>query len=43
MENAPQSVEIVTARALAPLAELLSAAYPLLAKGALGLFPRVKM
>jgi 16S rRNA (guanine527-N7)-methyltransferase len=39
-KNAPKSVDVVTARALAPLAELLAAAYPLLKKGACGLFPK---
>lgn len=33
-------VNVVTARALAPLAELLAAAYPLLRAGTLGLFPK---
>jgi 16S rRNA (guanine527-N7)-methyltransferase len=33
-------VEVVTARALAPLPKLLSIAYPLLKTGALGLFPK---
>ncbi len=36
----PERIDIVTARAVAPLAELLAAAYPLLIKGALGLFPK---
>ena len=40
VKNAPKSVDVVTARALAPLAELLAAAYPLLKKGACGLFPK---
>jgi 16S rRNA (guanine527-N7)-methyltransferase len=31
---------VVTARALAPLPELLRMAYPLLKRGALGLFPK---
>jgi 16S rRNA (guanine527-N7)-methyltransferase len=35
-----ESADIVTARALAPLPELLKAAYPLLRKGAVGLFPK---
>jgi len=39
-EKLPGSVEIVTARALAPLAELLAEAYPLLKRGAVGLFPK---
>ena len=33
-------LDTVTARALAPLPELLSIAYPLLKRGALGLFPK---
>jgi 16S rRNA (guanine527-N7)-methyltransferase len=33
-------VEVVTARALAPLSDLLSMAYPLLKEGAVGLFPK---
>jgi 16S rRNA (guanine527-N7)-methyltransferase len=33
-------VDVVTARALAPLAELLAAAYPLLKTGVVGLFPK---
>jgi 16S rRNA (guanine527-N7)-methyltransferase len=40
VENFREPVEIVTARALAPLAELLAAAYPLLKRGAHGLFPK---
>ncbi|MGD0026306.1 MAG: 16S rRNA (guanine(527)-N(7))-methyltransferase RsmG [Xanthobacteraceae bacterium] len=40
VENAPEPIEVVTARALAPLAELLAAAYPLLIRGAIGLFPK---
>lgn len=40
VKNPPESVDVVTARALAPLAELLAAAYPLLKKGACGLFPK---
>jgi 16S rRNA (guanine527-N7)-methyltransferase len=40
VDNPPETVEIVTARALAPLVELLSAAYPLLTNGAQGLFPK---
>jgi 16S rRNA (guanine527-N7)-methyltransferase len=35
-----ESVEIVTARAVAPLAELVAAAYPLLKTGARGIFPK---
>jgi 16S rRNA (guanine527-N7)-methyltransferase len=37
-KNAPASIDVVTARALAPLPELLIAAYPLLKRGAQGLF-----
>jgi 16S rRNA (guanine527-N7)-methyltransferase len=33
-------VDVVTARALAPLAALLTATYPLLKTGTLGLFPK---
>ncbi|MGA3307282.1 MAG: 16S rRNA (guanine(527)-N(7))-methyltransferase RsmG [Xanthobacteraceae bacterium] len=40
VENAPEPIDVVTARALAPLTELLSMAYPLLKKGAHGLFPK---
>jgi 16S rRNA (guanine527-N7)-methyltransferase len=40
VENFPAPVDVVTARALAPLVELLAAAYPLLKTGALGLFPK---
>ena len=36
----PETVDVVTARALAPLPELLGIAYPLLKKGACGLFPK---
>ncbi len=42
LRNPPQAVEVVTARALAPLAELLAYAYPLLKSGAFGLFPKGK-
>ncbi len=38
--SAPQTVDVVTARALAPMAKLLGQAYPLLKKGAYGLFPK---
>jgi len=34
------AVEVVTARALAPLSDLLTMSYPLLTKGAVGLFPK---
>jgi 16S rRNA (guanine527-N7)-methyltransferase len=40
VENTRESIEVVTARALAPLAALLAAAYPLLIRGAVGLFPK---
>jgi 16S rRNA (guanine527-N7)-methyltransferase len=40
VKKPPEGIEMVTARALAPLDELLTAAYPLLIKGAVGLFPK---
>lgn len=40
MGELPPGIEIVTARALAPLAGLLAQAYPLLKTGAEGLFPK---
>lgn len=40
VKHAPAKIDVVTARALAPLDELLSSAYPLLKKGAIGLFPK---
>jgi 16S rRNA (guanine527-N7)-methyltransferase len=40
VENLAVPVDVVTARALAPLAALLSATYPLLKTGTLGLFPK---
>jgi 16S rRNA (guanine527-N7)-methyltransferase len=40
VENLAVSVDVVTARALAPLAGLLTATYPLLRNGTLGLFPK---
>jgi 16S rRNA (guanine527-N7)-methyltransferase len=40
IKHAPAEIEVVTARALAPLPELLSSAYPLLKSGAVGLFPK---
>lgn len=40
VRSAPEPIEVVTARALAPLPELLAMAYPLLKKGARGLFPK---
>jgi 16S rRNA (guanine527-N7)-methyltransferase len=39
-EKTVQTFDVVTARALAPLPRLLTMAYPLLRKGALGLFPK---
>jgi 16S rRNA (guanine527-N7)-methyltransferase len=38
--HAPSQIDVVTARALAPLPELLSCAYPLLKSGPVGLFPK---
>jgi len=38
--NAPAPIDVVTARALAPLPKLLSLVYPLLKSGALGIFPK---
>ena len=40
VENLKAPVDVVTARALAPLAVLLAATYPLLKTGTLGLFPK---
>jgi 16S rRNA (guanine527-N7)-methyltransferase len=40
VDKAPESPDVVTARALAPLPKLLTLAYPLLKRGALGLFPK---
>jgi 16S rRNA (guanine527-N7)-methyltransferase len=40
VKRAPQHIDIVTARALAPLPKLLGEAYPLLKRGARGLFPK---
>jgi 16S rRNA (guanine527-N7)-methyltransferase len=40
VKHAPRQIDIVTARALAPLPDLLAAAYPLLKRGAIGLFPK---
>ena len=40
VKHAPHQLDIVTARALAPLPDLLAAAYPLLKRGAVGLFPK---
>jgi 16S rRNA (guanine527-N7)-methyltransferase len=39
-KNLPERIDTVTARALAPLPKLLALAYPLLKKGAIGLFPK---
>jgi 16S rRNA (guanine527-N7)-methyltransferase len=40
VESPPERIEVVTARALAPLSELLTLAYPLLKSGTAGLFPK---
>jgi 16S rRNA (guanine527-N7)-methyltransferase len=40
VENLAMAVDVVTARALAPLVRLLAATYPLLKTGTLGLFPK---
>ena len=40
VENPPEPIEILTARALAPLPKLLAMTYPLLKRGATGLFPK---
>jgi 16S rRNA (guanine527-N7)-methyltransferase len=40
VDKTPESIDVVTARALAPLPKLLPLAYPLLKKGAVGLFPK---
>jgi 16S rRNA (guanine527-N7)-methyltransferase len=40
VDKAPESIDVVTARAVAPLPRLLALAHPLLKKGALGLFPK---
>jgi 16S rRNA (guanine527-N7)-methyltransferase len=40
VDKAPESIDVVTARAVAPLPRLLPLAYPLLKKGTLGLFPK---
>jgi len=40
VKAAPAGIEAVTARAFAPLSELLTEAYPLLIRGAVGLFPK---
>ena len=38
--QAAAAVDVVTARALAPLNELLALAYPLLKRGGVGVFPK---
>ena len=40
LKRAPSNIDVVTARALAPLPKLLAEAYPLLKTGAKGLFPK---
>jgi 16S rRNA (guanine527-N7)-methyltransferase len=40
VKRPPERIEVVTARAVAPLSDLLAAAYPLLISGAVGLFPK---
>lgn len=40
VNEAPDDIEAVTARAFAPLPKLLEAGYPLLKKGAVGVFPK---
>jgi 16S rRNA (guanine527-N7)-methyltransferase len=40
VKAAPAGIAVVTARAFAPLAQLLTAAYPLLIRGAVGVFPK---
>jgi len=40
IKHAPGRIDVVTARALAPLTKLLAEAYPLLKSGAMGLFPK---
>jgi 16S rRNA (guanine527-N7)-methyltransferase len=40
VDNFAAPVDVVTARALAPLVDLLAAAYPLLKTGTVGLFPK---
>jgi 16S rRNA (guanine527-N7)-methyltransferase len=41
-QHPPEPIEVVTARALAPLPKLLALAYPLLKTGSRGLFPKGK-
>ena len=40
VKKAPDPIDVVTARAVAPLPKLLALAYPLLKTGTLGLFPK---
>lgn len=40
VRHAPARVDVVTARAVAPLTKLLAELYPLLKNGAIGLFPK---
>lgn len=40
VKKAPERIDVVTARAVAPLPKLLALAYPLLKRRALGLFPK---
>lgn len=40
VKHAPDQIDVVSARALAPLAELLAMAFPLLKRGVTGLFPK---
>ena len=40
VKRAPKHIDVVTARAFAPLPKLLTEAYPLLKRGARGLFPK---
>ena len=39
-EHAPERLDVITARALAPLGKLLAEAFPLLKTGRIGLFPK---
>ena len=39
-ESCAETIDVVTARALAPLKTLCDQAFPLIAKGAVGLFPK---
>ncbi len=39
-ESCAEPIDVVTARALAPLKTLCDQAFPLIAKGAIGLFPK---